>query len=236
MERLTKEPQYSLHFDVLRDAGRSRLGLGSNATWNIDPSRLAFVLSRYKFVSRMLDGLDSVVEIGCGDGFASRIVRQRVRALTVTDFDPLYAEEAAAQLTDPWDANSLVHDFVKEPMSQVFSGAYGLDVLEHISVDNERVFLRNIVRSLSTDGVLILGMPSLESQAHASPASLAGHINCKSAPDFKALVGEFFSNVFMFSMNDEVVHTGFHPMSHYLLALGVGPKAPSPPNTEASTG
>jgi hypothetical protein len=23
----------------------------------------------------------------------------------------------------------------------------------------------------------------------------------------------------MFSMNDEVVHTGFHPMAHYLFAL-----------------
>ena len=28
-----------------------------------------------------------------------------------------------------------------------------------------------------------------------------------------------FHNVFLFSMNDEVVHTGFSPMAHYLLAL-----------------
>jgi len=25
--------------------------------------------------------------------------------------------------------------------------------------------------------------------------------------------------VFVFSMNDEVVHTGFYPMAHYLLAV-----------------
>jgi len=25
-------------------------------------------------------------------------------------------------------------------------------------------------------------------------------------------------------MNDEVVHTGFHPMAHYLFAIGVGKK------------
>ena len=232
----TKEPQYSLHFDVLQETGRSGFGLGSNATWNLDPSRLTFVLSRYKFVSKMLDGLGSVVEIGCGDGLASRIVRQRVQALTVTDFDPIYVDEARIQLVHPWEATCLVHDFVTAPMSQAFDGAYALDVLEHISVENEHGFLSNIVRSLSAEGVLILGMPSLESQIHASPASRAGHINCKSAPEFKALVGEFFSNVFMFSMNDEVVHTGFHPMAHYLLALGVGPVAPSPPITEASIG
>ena len=31
---------------------------------------------------------------------------------------------------------------------------------------------------------------------------------------------QFFHNVFIFSMNDEVVHTGYAPMAHYLLALG----------------
>jgi hypothetical protein len=29
----------------------------------------------------------------------------------------------------------------------------------------------------------------------------------------------FIHNVFIFSMNDEVVHTGFHPLAHYLRAL-----------------
>jgi hypothetical protein len=35
---------------------------------------------------------------------------------------------------------------------------------------------------------------------------------------------EHFDNVFMFAMNDEVVHTGFAPMAHYRLALACGPK------------
>lgn len=39
-------------------------------------------------------------------------------------------------------------------------------------------------------------------------------MNCKSAPNLKALMQEYFHNVFMFSMNDEVVHTGFHKMAH----------------------
>lgn len=29
---------------------------------------------------------------------------------------------------------------------------------------------------------------------------------------------------FLFSMNDEVVHTGYYPMAHYLIAVGIGPK------------
>ena len=77
---------------------------------------------------------------------------------------------------------------------------------------------------LSADAVMILGMPSLESQAYASPGSKAGHINCKTAPDLKALMEQFFHTVFMFSMNDEVVHTGYHKMAHYILAVCSHPR------------
>ena len=68
----------------------------------------------------------------------------------------------------------------------------------------------------------IIGMPSLESQAYASPASKAGHVNCKSMPELRELMLRYFHNVFMFSMNDEVVHTGHHKMAHYLWAVGAG--------------
>ena len=94
--------------------------------------------------------------------------------------------------------------------------------MEHIPAAQEQTFLRNIVSSLNNDGVLIVGMPSLESQAYASPQSKAGHINCKHGPDLRSLMEQFFDNVFVFSMNDEVVHTGFSPMAHYHLALCCG--------------
>jgi hypothetical protein len=38
----------------------------------------------------------------------------------------------------------------------------------------------------------------------------------------KNVLERFFTNVFLFSMNDEVVHTGFSPMAHYLFCLCVG--------------
>jgi hypothetical protein len=62
-------------------------------------------------------------------------------------------------------------------------------------------------------------MPSLESQPYASPGSKEGHVNCKSGKDFKDLMEKFFANVFLFSMNDEVVHTGFEKMAHYLIVV-----------------
>ena len=96
---------------------------------------------------------------------------------------------------------------------------YSLDVMEHLPKEWDDLVVQKLSDALTPDGSIIIGMPSLESQVYASPASKAGHINCKSAPDMKALMQKYFHSVFMFSMNDEVVHTGYHKMAHYIIAL-----------------
>jgi len=111
---------------------------------------------------------------------------------------------------------------LKSPVRGSFQAVYSCDVLEHINAKDEETFLRNMARSIRKDGVCIVGTPSLESQAYASPPSLEGHVNCKTAHELKELMKKFFENVFIFSMNDEIVHTGFYPMAHYLFALGCG--------------
>jgi hypothetical protein len=112
------------------------------------------------------------------------------------------------------------------PVAGEFDGAYAIDVLEHIPADQEDVFLGNIVASLKAHGPLIVGIPSIHSQVYASPASRAGHVNCKDAAGLKGTLSRFFHNVFIFSMNDEVVHTGFPAMAHYLFALCSDQRSP----------
>ena len=69
---------------------------------------------------------------------------------------------------------------------------------------------------------MIVGIPSIESQKYASKQSKEGHVNCKNGEEFRSVMLEYFENVFMFSMNDEVVHTGYFGMSHYLIAVACG--------------
>jgi 2-polyprenyl-3-methyl-5-hydroxy-6-metoxy-1,4-benzoquinol methylase len=108
---------------------------------------------------------------------------------------------------------------LKEKLSKLYDGIYLLDVIEHIHKNKENKFLKNITLSLKENGVIIIGTPSLESQKYASKAAKIGHINCKSFYDLKKTMQKFFSTVFMFSMNDEMIHTGFYGMSHYLFAV-----------------
>ena len=158
--------------------------------------------------------------MGCADAFGTRVVKQEVKRITATDFDPLFVESAKDAMDSRWPYEVQVHDMLDGPLDQGFDAAYALDVIEHIMPKDEEQFVGNMVKSLNPQGILILGSPSLQSQIYASPASKEGHVNCKEAPQFKALLQKFFHNVFIFSMNDEVVHTGFHPMAHYLFAMG----------------
>jgi 2-polyprenyl-3-methyl-5-hydroxy-6-metoxy-1,4-benzoquinol methylase len=199
--------------------------------WYDDPKRLAFTLARYKFVAKMLSGHKRVLEVGCADAFGTRIVCQEVGELTAVDFDQAFVEDVNARMSSKWPFTCLVHDMLAGPVHGQFDGVFALDVLEHIAPKKERTFLDNLTASLAPHGVVIIGMPSLESQAYASELSRAGHVNCKSMPDLKRTMEKYFFNVFMFSMNDEVLHIGYHKMAHYLVALCCGKK---PLNNEAS--
>jgi SAM-dependent methyltransferase len=218
----TREPQYQAHVALRDSQGLSRLGLRANAAWHADPKRLGIVLARYKFVAKMLSGKQRVLEVGCGDGWASRVVRQEVESLVGVDFDPVFVADARAGMEPPWEFDVRVHDMLEGPLDSQFDAAYALDVIEHIPASDEDRFMTNIARSLVSPGVAIIGLPSLESQAYASPLSKEGHVNCKSAPDLKQLMLRHFHETFIFSMNDEVVHTGFYALAHYLFALCVG--------------
>jgi 2-polyprenyl-3-methyl-5-hydroxy-6-metoxy-1,4-benzoquinol methylase len=158
--------------------------------------------------------------VGCGDAFPSRIVQQEVERLTVTDFDPIFIEEARRRPAPGWElAGAFVHDMLSGPPPGNYDGMYALDVLEHIGEQDEDVFLANMTAALEPSGTLVIGMPSLESQPYASRLSREGHVNCKSQPVLKATMQRHFKNVYMFCMNDEVLHVGYHKMANYILAL-----------------
>ncbi|MDI7182307.1 methyltransferase [Leptospira santarosai] len=97
-----------------------------------------------------------MVEVGCGDGFCSRIVKQEVQRLTITDFDPLFIERFADIRLDRWPIIAKVHDILQDSINENFDALYSLDVMEHIGPELEDMYLTNIKRSLIPHGVAII--------------------------------------------------------------------------------
>lgn len=210
----------------LQESSPTPLGLVTNSTWKKDSKRLIFTLSRYKFVSKMLHGRKHALEIGCGDGWVSKIVADAVQKISLTDYDVKFVRDAEKN-SSKWQMSSVsctVHDFVESPLkkSVCFDCAYALDVLEHIPVHEEDIFMTNIIKSCSRNSIIIFGMPSLESQyTIPEPKRDPGHINCKSQSEFVKTMNRHFETVLPFSMNDEVLHVGYGPMSQYLFCIGI---------------
>lgn len=185
-----------------------------------DPKRLAFTAARYKHVAKILEGKERVLEVGCSDGFWSRIVAQHVGELHAMDTDAESIVEARVRpMHRRWPIkfmNAGIEDLPGPGYHPRYDAVYALDVLEHINPDEE--FLHSLQLAAP---VAVIGTPSLESQQYASARSREGHVNCYSGDDLKKRLLQFWPHVFMFTMHDETLGTSYAPMAHYLLALCV---------------
>jgi len=193
-----------------------QLGAMHAASFAEDPKHLLFMLARYHFVARMLQGKGLVLEVGCGDGTGARLVVLAVNCLIGMD---------TADYGD-FPGSTFQKGDIRFDQPDIATGeldaVYALDVLEHIHPSLEESALVNMTYSLKPDGVCIIGMPSLESQPYASENSRREHVNCKTELALRRLMQRFFTNVFMFGMQDATLHTGFDRMAHYRLALCTG--------------
>jgi 2-polyprenyl-3-methyl-5-hydroxy-6-metoxy-1,4-benzoquinol methylase len=200
--------------------GSGEKELGSHWTYNLwnDPKRLGFVLSRYKFAAKMASAGRRVLELGCSEGIGAPILAEHAIAYTGVDLDEPAIE--AARRNFPGERFTFVAgDFLDKPVG-AFDAVVSLDVVEHIQPDAAQLFFDAIATNLDGDGVAVVGTPNATSEAYASEASRRGHVNLYEAPRLKESMERLFHNVFMFGINDEIVHTGFAPMAHYLVAVG----------------
>ena len=200
------------------------MGRYTSQAFTDDPAALAFITSRYKYCANMLSGLNTVLEIGCGDGFGGAIVAQRVNRLICTDINKPLLNENQTRMERFANIEYHYHDFRKNKYPEKVDGIYLVDVIEHIFADEEPEFLKNLAGTLGEHGVCLIGTPNETSEKYASEFSKEGHINLKNHKSLKSIGDKYFHNSFLFGMNDEVVHTGFPQMAHFLWLVGVGPK------------
>jgi len=204
------------------DTPELQLGPWTSDSLLNDPKHMCFVLARYKFCAKMFEGKGVVLEVGAGDGFGLPLVAQAVGQLYALDWDRRLLDGNARRLAHLKNVTYLYADLNDSAPDVSVDGAYSIDVIEHIDPTKEATFVENILQCLKPNGVLLTGTPNVTAAQYASSRSHAGHINLKSMETLRQLMERYFENVFMFGMNDEVVHTGYPAMCHYLWSLAVG--------------
>lgn len=198
-----------------------KLGRYTSDDYINNPKHVAFVASRYKFCAKMLEGMNTVIEVGCGDGFGAPLVASAVQQLICTDINPPLLEDTSRRHRALKNISCEFFEFRKQAYTPKVDAFFMVDVIEHIFPQEEDAFMTNLIDSMKDHGVGLIGTPNKTAEQYASEWSRQGHINLKTHEELRELGLRHFYNVFMFGMNDEVVHTGYAPMCHFLWTLCV---------------
>jgi len=203
-----------------------RFGYHWSYNFRNDPKRLGFVLSRYQFAAKMVGKGKVLLELGCSDGIGIPFLAKHAKSYTGVDLDRAALEGAKANHPEK-KCRFIEENFMGREYG-IFDGIISLDVVEHIPQELEDLYFRTLYQNLNDAGVCVVGTPNITAASHASLMSEAGHINLYSQERLVSKMRESFHHVFPFGMNDEIVHTGFGPMAHYLICVACHKKEELP--------
>jgi len=144
---------WKLHSEATIDQfAASEISLGPWSSYSLihDPKHISFVLSRYKFCSKLLAGKDRVLEIGCGDGIGIPLMAQSVKQLHCIDWDERNIQGNLRRLSMLKNVTYEYLDITEQKPKDIYDAAISIDVLEHIEPSQEDAFLINICQTLST--------------------------------------------------------------------------------------
>ena len=182
------------------------------------PRRALYYASYYKFAARLIGNNRRVLDVGSGEGLGTWILAAECGYANGVDLD----EEAILIAQQNWKddrINFVCADFLDLQPEQ-WNAVVSFDVVEHILPDNAVSFFSRIADNLAHDGIAIIGTPNLEAQQYASDVSKTGHVNVFSYERLEETMQTYFNHVFMFCANDEIIHTGYSKLAHYLIAVG----------------
>lgn len=182
-----------------------------------DPKRLAFVLARYKFAAKMGAKRGDILELGCGEGIGAPILAETAQNYMGVDLDESAIFSACRNFEEA-RFMFLHEDFMGKKFGE-FQTVVSLDVVEHIYPEHEKIYFETVVANLSSNGIAIIGTPNVTAAPYASEASNLGHVNLFSQKRLKETLETHFHTVFPFGINDEIVHTGYSPMAHYIVCV-----------------
>lgn len=221
--KLTAEQAYKEGTDHQFNQKELRLGPWTSYSLINDPKHLLFTLARYKFAAKISEGKKSIIEVGCGDGAGLPILSQAVDHVFAVDWDSRLTEGNQKRLEDFKNVTHVCRDLNKQDIELAnIDVAVTIDVIEHLDPQNQDGFFERILKCLHTNSILITGTPNIYANAYASSQSKAQHINLQSMESLREITKKYCINTFAFSQNDEVVHTGYEKMAHYIWAIGVG--------------
>ena len=190
-------------------------------TFITNPLMAAVTLARYKFVAKMLSPNDVVLDLGCGNGYASHFFSKHAREVVGVD---LYADVPAAKARFGSANLNFIRADILQPSSEVTSlrptVVTSIDVIEHFYREDGEQIIDRYASMLPRGGMMIMGTPSKFSQQYRSQQAKDVHFHEYEPDELREVMAGHFNRTLLFSMNDELVHTGFTKLAWFFFVLG----------------
>ena len=219
---LDKEYELWTKYGATQKEDGVTLGPHSSFQWNNSRRHLIFTAARYKFAMKMIGNMyepdqKEILDLGCSDGYGTYYLAEFAKSVLGVDFD----EEAIGFARDSFKGENIefkLDNFLNKRYGE-FDGVVSFDVLEHIYPENENSYMKTVLDNLKEEGTFVVGTPSLETQQYSIENVSGAHVNVYKGEDFYMMLKQYFHNVYLFTQNDEIVHTGHLRMANYLIAV-----------------
>lgn len=182
--------------------------------WMIEnPLMTTIKFSRFKFASKLISQNDTLLDIGCGQGLSSIFFSDYCKFVYGVDL-----------LSDFLNHDRKNIKFIKKSIFNIHKKNFNrkiniitlIDFIEHFKKSDGALILSKCSKLLEKKGgTLIVGTPSVYSSKYRSKRSKKQHIHEYDGMELKNLCSQYFNRTFLFSMNDELVHTGFYKLAWF---------------------
>ena len=183
-----------------------------------------FQQARYKHAAKLLEKKSNIFDVGAGDGVGLPILCHYFSDVLSVDIDHHLLEECKNNLDKNFKCDFLLHDFSKGHLHNKYDGGVCFDVMSLIPPQDEANWMRNISCSLVKNGMFVIGTQNKNITHLGNPKNHVDQPNFKDADELYELMSNYFHNVIMLAMNDEVLHTGKKETCQYLIGVGISPK------------
>lgn len=188
--------------------------------WMLEnPLMTTIKFSRFKFVSKLISKKDTLLDIGCGQGLSSIFFSDYCKYVYGVDL-----------LSDFLNHDRKNIKFIKKDIFNLKKNNFKhnidlitlIDFIEHFNKSQGSLILNKCSKLLKKKGgTLIVGSPSVYSSKYRSKRSKIQHIHEYDGMELKDLCSKYFNRTFLFSMNDELVHTGFYKLAWFNFVICV---------------
>jgi len=186
---------------------------------------LLIKLSRYRFAAKMLDPEDNVLELGCGSGIGTYFLSQYCKEIRGIDINEEAIEVAKKNSHSAGNVQFETCDALKYIPPTTPDTVIAIDFIEHFTKSAGETLINHVAAYLEeSKGMIIIGTPNVYSQDYRSSRSKSQHLHEYSPDEIRNVVSSGFHRTLSFSMNDEIIHTGFSKLAWFLFVLEIGPK------------